>query len=162
MLFSRASLAFFLSAAVAAAPAFATTTHKKTSSPHPRTAHASSTHLKSRKGAASRHTRLRGQQTIDSSRATEIQQALIREHYLHGEPTGQWDSTTVSAMQKFQADQGWQTKLMPDSRALKKLGLGPDYSNAINASGSSFADPKGGEIPATQAAGFAAASGVNR
>ncbi len=27
-------------------------------------------------------------------------------------------------MQKYQADQGWQTKLMPDSRALKKLGLG--------------------------------------
>ena len=80
-----------------------------------------------------------------------------------GEPTGQWDSTTVAAMQKFQADQGWQTKLMPDSRALKKLGLGPDYSNAINASGSSFADPKAAsEIPAAQASGFASASGVNR
>jgi len=66
-------------------------------------------------------------------------------------------------MQKFQADQGWQTKLMPDSRAIKKLGLGPDYSNAINASGSSFADPKpAAEIPATQASGFASASGVNR
>ncbi len=39
-------------------------------------------------------------------------------------------------MQKYQADQGWQTKLMPDSRALKKLGLGPDYSNAINAKNS--------------------------
>ncbi len=48
----------------------------------------------------------------------------------------------MAAMQKYQADQGWQTKLMPDSRALKKLGLGPDYSNAINANGSSFADPK--------------------
>ena len=41
-------------------------------------------------------------------------------------------------MQKYQADQGWQTKLMPDSRALKKLGLGPDYSDAINAKNSSF------------------------
>jgi hypothetical protein len=52
---------------------------------------------------------------------------------------------------------------MPDSRALKKLGLGPDYSNAINASGSSFADPKsGGDIPAAQAAGFASASGSNQ
>jgi peptidoglycan hydrolase-like protein with peptidoglycan-binding domain len=172
MLFSRASLAFFLSAAVAAAPAFAattTTTHKKTTHAraiHPTSAHSTSAHisrtgLKSRKGASSRHTRLRGQQTIDSSRATEIQQALIREHYLNGEPSGQWDSATVAAMQKFQADQGWQTKLMPDSRALKKLGLGPDYSNAINANGSSFADPKAGQIPAAQAAGFAAASGVN-
>ena len=44
-------------------------------------------------------------------------------------------------MQKYQADQGWQTKLMPDSRALKKLGLGPDYSNAINAKNSTFAAP---------------------
>ena len=93
----------------------------------------------------------------------QIQQALIREHYLNGEPTGQWDSSTVAAMQKFQADQGWQTKLMPDSRALKKLGLGPDYSNAINANGSSFADPKAAsEIPPAQASGFASASGVNR
>lgn len=170
--FSRAGMAFLLTAAVAATPAFATTTtHKKTSSTHARTAHATSKHsasahvsktsLSSRKGAKSRHARLHGQQTIDSSRATEIQQALIREHYLSGEPSGQWDSATVAAMQKFQSDQGWQTKLMPDSRALKKLGLGPDYSNAINASGSNFAEPKGGETPAAQTAGFAAASGVN-
>jgi len=173
MRFSCAGLAFLLSAAVAAAPAFATTTtHKKSSSTHARTTHASPKHaasahvsktsLKSRKGAKSRHARLRGQQTIDSSRATAIQQALIREHYLSGEPSGQWDSATVAAMQRYQSDQGWQTKLMPDSRALKKLGLGPDYSNAINANGSSFADPKGAEIPAAQAAGFASASGVNR
>lgn len=173
MLFFRAGLAFLLSAAVVAAPASATTTtHKKPSSTHSRTArakskhptsaHVSKTSLSGRKGAKSRHTRLRGQQTIDSSRATQIQQALIREHYLSGEPSGEWDSATVAAMQKYQSDQGWQTKLMPDSRAIKKLGLGPDYSNAINASGSSFADPKGAEIPAAQAAGFASASGVNR
>ena len=167
MLLSRAGLAFVLAAAVAAAPAYTTPTHKKSSTPHARTArastHSAKTSAKSKKGSKkSRRTRLRGQQAIDSTRATEIQQALIREHYLTGEPTGQWDSATVSAMQKFQGDQGWQTKLTPDSRALKKLGLGPDYSNAINASGSSF-DPKpAGELPAAQSAGFAAASGVNR
>jgi hypothetical protein len=32
-------------------------------------------------------------------------------------------------MQKFQADNGWQTKLMPDSRAIIKLGLGPSSSS---------------------------------
>ena len=65
-------------------------------------------------------------------------------------------------MQKYQADQGWQTKLMPDSRALVKLGLGPDYSNAINAQNSSFAAPPPiSTIPSEQAAGFAAAAGVN-
>jgi peptidoglycan hydrolase-like protein with peptidoglycan-binding domain len=168
MLLSRAGLAFLLAAAVAVAPALPTPTHKKSSGTHARSTHASSGHIsktsaKSRKGAKSRRAKLHGQQTIDTDRATEIQKALIREHYLSGEPSGQWDSATVSAMQKFQSDQGWQTKLMPDSRALKKLGLGPDYSNAINANGSSFADPKSAtEIPPTQAAGFAAASGVNR
>jgi len=168
MLSFRAALAFLLVATIAAAPAFGTPTHKKSSSPHARTAR-TSTHntkasAKSRKTSKkSRRTKLRGQQGIDSARATEIQKALIRERYLTGEPTGQWDSATVSAMQKFQGDQGWQTKLTPDSRALKKLGLGPDYSNAINASGSSFADPKpAGDLPSGQAAGFEAASGVNR
>ena len=63
-------------------------------------------------------------------------------------------------MQKFQADQGWQTRLMPDSRALMKLGLGPDYSNAINAKDSSFATPVPLAIPQEQAAGFTAASGM--
>ena len=104
----------------------------------------------------------RGQQAIDSERVTEIQQALIREHYLKGEASGDWDATTIAAMQKYQADQGWQTKLTPDSRALKRLGLGPDYSNAINAKGSSFAEPPPvSTIPPGQSAGFAAAAGIN-
>jgi hypothetical protein len=50
---------------------------------------------------------------------------------------------------------------MPDSRALKKLGLGPDYSNAINAKNSSFAAPPAVEtIPSEQANGFAVAAGI--
>jgi peptidoglycan hydrolase-like protein with peptidoglycan-binding domain len=107
--------------------------------------------------------KLRGQQAIQSERVVEIQQALIREHYLSGEPSGSWDAVTISAMLKLQADNGWQTKLTPDSRALKKLGLGPDYSNAINARGSSFADPPpASTIPAPIAAGFAEAAHVNR
>ena len=166
MLLSRASLAFLLSAAVIAVPVFAdttTTTHKKTSS-STHSSHTTKSSSKSHKTSkSSHHKKAHGQQGIDSARATEIQKALIREHYMTGEANGQWDSSTTAAMKKFQADQGWQTKLMPDSRALKKLGLGPDYSNAINASGSSFADPKpAGEIPAGQASGFASASGVNR
>lgn len=106
--------------------------------------------------------RVRGQQVIEPERVTQIQQALIREHYLSGEATGKWDATTQAAMQKYQADQGWQTKLMPDSRALVKLGLGPDYSNAINAQNSSFAAPPPvSTIPTDQAAGFATAAGVH-
>ncbi len=63
---------------------------------------------------------------ISSERATEIQSALIQQGYLSGEPTGTWDSASASAMQKLQGDNGWQTKLVPDSRALIKLGLGPN------------------------------------
>jgi hypothetical protein len=84
-------------------------------------------------------------------------------HYLHGEANGEWNEATRAAMQKYQADQGWQTKLMPDSRALKKLGLGPDYSNAINAKNSSFAPPPpSSTTPPVQSEGFAEAAGVSR
>ena len=104
----------------------------------------------------------RGQQAMEPERVSQIQQALIREHYLNGDATGKWDATTQAAMQKYQSDQGWQTRLMPDSRAIKKLGLGPDYSNAINAPNSSFAPPPPvNTIPSEQAAGFAAAAGVS-
>ena len=73
----------------------------------------------------------KGQQGINAERATEIQQALIREKYLTGEPTGEWDAHTQAALIKYQGDNGWQTKVVPDSRALIKLGLGPNYSAAL-------------------------------
>lgn len=69
------------------------------------------------------------QTSIAPERATEIQVALIKTGYLSGEPTGVWDSSTQSAMQKLQGDNGWQTKLVPDSRAIIKLGLGPNQEN---------------------------------
>ncbi|WP_242617736.1 peptidoglycan-binding protein [Edaphobacter modestus] len=73
-----------------------------------------------------------GQRSIDDSRATQIQQALVHSGYMT-EPSGHWDSATESAMQKFQADNGWQTKLMPDSRAIIKLGLGPSQAASLPA-----------------------------
>lgn len=154
MLSSRAGIAIALAALMVAVPAFATVTHKSSTGTHSRSGHKLST--KSR----GKH-KLHGQQGIDSTRASQIQQALIREHYLSGSASGQWDATTQAAMQKYQSDHGWQTKLLPDSRALKSLGLGPDYSGALNARDSSFAAPAPTTtIPAGQAAGFAAASGV--
>ncbi|MGB0064256.1 MAG: peptidoglycan-binding domain-containing protein [Terracidiphilus sp.] len=118
----------------------------------------------SHKLSQSRHRarRPRGQQAIQPERVTEIQQALIHEHYLTGETNGRWDATTIAAMQKYQADHGWQTKITPDSRALMKLGLGPDYSKAINADGANFAQPAGsGSTSAPENSGFVAASGVS-
>jgi hypothetical protein len=76
--------------------------------------------------------RKRGQQAIDSARARQIQEALIREHYLQGGPSGNWDSETQSAMQRYQVDQGWQSKTIPDARALIKLGLGPSPEHLLN------------------------------
>jgi hypothetical protein len=73
-----------------------------------------------------------GQQKIDPQRAREIQEALIREHYLTGKASGVWDDASQKAMQKYQADQGWQSKTTPDSRALIKLGLGPDHQHLLN------------------------------
>jgi hypothetical protein len=44
-----------------------------------------------------------------------------------------------------------------------KLGLGPDYSTAINAKGSSFAAPTpSASAPPSQNSGFVVASGVNQ
>lgn len=164
MPFIRASLVFLLSAALLATPALAARTHRaKTASHHTSTTSHTKKTTKSRRHSRHRHVRrVRGQKAIEPARVKEIQEALIREHYLDGEADGNWDTRTKSAMQKFQSDQGWQTKLTPDSRALKKLGLGPDYSNAINAKGSTFsAPPPLSTIPTDQAEGFASASGVS-
>jgi peptidoglycan hydrolase-like protein with peptidoglycan-binding domain len=63
-------------------------------------------------------------------RATQIQTALIKAGYMTGSPTGTWDAATQDAMEKMQADNGWQTKLIPDSRAIIKLGLGSNAGSA--------------------------------
>jgi Putative peptidoglycan binding domain len=68
---------------------------------------------------------------MDAQRVQSIQEALVREHYLN-KATGKWDVTTQQALQKYQADNGWQSKVVPDSRALIKLGLGPDHDHLLN------------------------------
>ncbi len=109
------------SASKTAAPK-STTKSTKTS------ARTSSKKKKSRKRASWR----RGQQKMDAQRAREIQDALIREHYLDGKASGIWDNASQKAMERYQGDNGWQTKTIPDSRALIKLGLGPDHEHLLN------------------------------
>jgi hypothetical protein len=89
-------------------------------------------HSNSSSKKKSKSKKKRGQQAIDSERAREIQQALIQQHYMEGNPSGRWDATTEAALRKFQGDQGWQTKTVPDSRALIKLGLGPSKDGLLN------------------------------
>lgn len=117
MLSVRACPSVLLIAALLAAPAFASRTRKTTASGH----HHRVFHRRAR------HHVVKGQRGIDPVRAREIQAALIRQHYMTGTPSGQWDAETESAMQKYQAQHGWQTRLTPDSRALIALGLGPDH-----------------------------------
>src|SRR5439155_14239041 len=83
------------------------------------------------------------QRGIDDTRATQIQTSLIKSGYLTGEASGHWDAGTEAAMQKFQSDNGWQTKLIPDSRAIIKLGLGPaqDSSQSSSAAATSGTSP---------------------
>ncbi len=130
------------------------TAHKTTSSKTSASAKSSSAKHRSK----SRHSRRsrkvaswrRGQQRIDSDRARAIQEALIREGYMHGSASGSWDQTSQHAMEKFQADNGWQTKVVPDSRALIKLGLGPNHDHLLNPESAMT-----GPIPAASAAGHA-------
>ena len=105
-----------------------TSSHKSTAASSQRQgAHLAlaSTHKKTKK--------VKGQQVIDGERARQIQTALVREGYMKGEPSGVWDDSTKDAMARYQSDHGWQSKTLPDSRALIQLGLGPSHKDAINA-----------------------------
>ncbi|MBV8631077.1 MAG: peptidoglycan-binding protein [Silvibacterium sp.] len=116
MLPARAWPTLFVAIALSATPALANRTHRAPTAGH----------SKSHKSRKATHT-IQGQRGIDPDRAREIQTALVREHYLNGAPSGQWDADTEAAMEKYQADHGWQTKLIPDSRAIISLGLGPTH-----------------------------------
>lgn len=111
------------------------TTHH--SSTHKTTSAKSTKHSSKKTVAAHSH----GQRTIGEERTREIQSALIREHYMTGEPSGVWDADSKDAMMRFQEANGWQTKVTPDSRALIKLGLGPDHKDLLNPDTAVVASP---------------------
>jgi hypothetical protein len=124
-------------------PASSAKTHSaahSANSSHSKTAVASSKtkRVSSRKSGKKK---ARGQQKIDSERAQAIQEALIREHYLNGEPTGTWNQASEDAMRKYQADHGWQSKTVPDSRALISLGLGPSKDHLLNPESAMTSEP---------------------
>ncbi|MGA8274439.1 MAG: peptidoglycan-binding domain-containing protein [Candidatus Sulfotelmatobacter sp.] len=111
------------------------TTNKTTQSKTTLAAHnGKSAHTVSRKNPSksSRKKAARGQQKIEPERAEAIQEALIREHYLSGEAAGTWNQASEDAMRRYQADHGWQSKTVPDSRALISLGLGPSHDHLLN------------------------------
>ena len=85
----------------------------------------------------------RGQQKIDPERAQAIQEALIREHYLTGTAAGTWNQASEDAMRRYQAEHGWQSKTVPDSRALISLGLGPSHDHLLNPESAMTTGPTG-------------------
>jgi peptidoglycan hydrolase-like protein with peptidoglycan-binding domain len=114
------------------------TTTKPKSTKASSTSHKSPTSSKSGKSSSSKSKKKSAKATshaqhgIDQERTRQIQEALIRDHYLTGEPTGSWDQATKDALTRYQEANGWQTKSVPDSRALIKLGLGPDKTGLLN------------------------------
>jgi hypothetical protein len=104
-----------------------------TSVKHSKRKHSTGKHSSSHaRGKSAKGKKKRGQQVIESPRAREIQGALIAQHYMEGKPSGMWDAATQDAMKRYQAAQGWQSKTVPDSRALIKLGLGPSKDGLLN------------------------------
>ena len=127
--------------------------HTQVSSTH----HSSASHHSSKR-VTKTATRSHGQHSIDEERTVAIQSALIREHYLAGEPTGVWDQQSKDAMLRYQAANGWQTKITPDSRALIKLGLGPDHKGLLNPETANFPSPHELGVDTTTQPGGAADS----
>ncbi len=99
------------------------------------------------KRVAKSTTKAAAQRSIDPERTSQIQSALIKQGYMTGEPTGKWDTTTQDALTKLQGDNGWQTKLVPDSRAIIKLGLGPNSTPEVASSPSSSVSEKSAPLP---------------
>jgi peptidoglycan hydrolase-like protein with peptidoglycan-binding domain len=153
------------------APSSVKTTSKQATKAKPKTAAAkskshtrtTSSRTSARKGKRTK--KVKGQQKIDSERTQQIQAALIRQHYMTGEATGKWDASTEDALRRFQADNGWQNKTVPDSRALIKLGLGPSHDHLLNpesAMTTSADAPHSTATPAAVPTSTGAASSANQ
>jgi|SRR5579863_1852195 len=132
----------------ATAPNHAQTSSSSSPQAAPANSHPITKSRKNKKSRKSASSRKRGQQKIDAQRTTEIQAALVREHYMSGKPSGVWDNATQQALQKYQADNGWQSKTTPDARALIKLGLGPDHDHLLNPESAMTSQPPAPSLPA--------------
>jgi peptidoglycan hydrolase-like protein with peptidoglycan-binding domain len=94
--------------------------------PAPQQATSSTTASSKKKSTKKHHASKREptQKAPTPERISEIQSALARNGYYQGNPNGKWDSNTISAMQKFQSDNGLSNSGKIDASSLQKLGLG--------------------------------------
>lgn len=104
--------------------------HYSSAAHHAPVRNVSHTTQHSASGARSRHyVPMNGQQRLarlhlEPDRVKQIQQALIREGYMQGDTTGQWDAKTREAMLRYQTDHGFPATGLPEAKSLMKLGLG--------------------------------------
>jgi len=98
----------------------AATTHKKKATHRKTAAHAV-------KKAPARSTWRAGQTAPTPGRYKEIQSALAKKGYLHGDATGVWNQDSADALRRFQQDQNLQASGKLDSLSLIALGLGPKH-----------------------------------
>jgi peptidoglycan hydrolase-like protein with peptidoglycan-binding domain len=68
-----------------------------------------------------------GQTAPTPDRYREIQGALAKKGYLHGEASGVWNQDSADALRRFQQDQSLQASGKLDSLSIIALGLGPKY-----------------------------------
>jgi Putative peptidoglycan binding domain len=89
-------------------------------------AHKSATPSAKKKKSSHKHSSRREpfQKAPTPNRISEIQTALSRGGYFEGNPNGKWDSSTVSAMQRFQSANGLNSSGKIDATTLQKLGRG--------------------------------------
>ena len=116
---------------------------------------------KAKHGKTGRRKAVRGQQKIDPERAQAIQAALIREHYLSATAAGTWNQSSEDAMRRYQADHGWQSKTVPDSRALISLGLGPSHDHLLNPESAMTTGPSAPRAASLTPASHSAAPGAS-
>ena len=84
----RCALVLMLVASIASAT---TTTKTKTKHAQVTKTHILISHHSGKSKTTKSASRSHGQRGIDEQRTLEIQNALIKEHYLTGEPSGTWD-----------------------------------------------------------------------
>jgi len=68
-----------------------------------------------------------GQTAPTPDRYKEIQEALAKKGYLHGEADGVWNQDSADALCRFQQDQNLQANGKLDSLSIIALGLGPKH-----------------------------------
>ncbi len=125
----------------------ATPTHKKSSArkksssataARQRTGKTAASKTTSRKGRSSRTVKRTAQRRPPRQsqptpeRYREIQSALASKGYLQGEPTGQWDQSSLEALRRFQQDQNLEPSGKLDSLSLIALGLGPKHESSAS------------------------------